>query len=107
MITLTNDSGRKFNVRIVLPGDKYGLNDCLTNDKGAMVEFYDDTHTGKAKTFERGQFVSRYYLATILKGSSNPTENGINLCGGVPEWVVSAANVRDAVAYAITKAKGE
>ena len=72
-----------------------------------MVEFYDDTHTGKAKTFERGQFVSRYYLATILKGSSNPTENGINLCGGVPEWVVSATNVRDAVAYAITKAKGE
>lgn len=101
MITVTNDKGRKFNVRIVRKGDKYGLNDCLTYEKeDPAVEFYDDTYTGKAVTFERGQFVSRYYLSTLLMGSGHPMESGINLNGGVPEWTVTAENVQAAVKYA-------
>jgi hypothetical protein len=31
----------KYNVRVVQTGDKYGRNDCLTNDQAPMVEFYD------------------------------------------------------------------
>lgn len=53
-----------YNVRIVKPGDRYGLKDCLVNDKGEeLVEFYDSRYMHT----ERGQFVSRYYLSTLLE----------------------------------------
>ncbi len=53
----------KFNVRIVRAGDRYGLDNCLTHDKDEpLVEFYDSRYPH----CEYGQFVSRYYVATIL-----------------------------------------
>ena len=79
----------KFNVRVVNIGDKYGLNDCLVNNKAPIVEFYDSRFT---KGADRGQFVSRYYVSTILDGS----DCGLCLDGGVPDWTVSAQDM-DAV----------
>lgn len=76
----------KFNVRVVNIGDKYGLNDCLVNNKAPMVEFYDLRFT---KCADRGQFVSRYYVDTILDGS----DCGLCLDGGVPDWTVSAQDM--------------
>ena len=69
----------KFNVRVVNIGDKYGLNDCLVNNKAPIVEFYT----------KGGQFISRYYVGTILDGS----DCGLCLDGGVPDWTVSAQDM--------------
>lgn len=76
----------KFNVRIVNKGDKYGLNDCLVNDEKPMVEFYDTRYPHT----QYGQFVSRYYVETILDGS----ECGLCLDGGEPSWTVSAEDMK-------------
>lgn len=68
-------------VRIVEHGDNYGLNDALTH-KGErpLVEFYDTRH----EHTDLGQFVSRYYLGTLIDG-----EGGLNLQGGVPTWYIN------------------
>jgi hypothetical protein len=69
-----------------------------------MVEWYDATYEGTPDFGPRGQFVSRYSLATLTgrdpwsrcdhrKGSP-----GIDLCGYEPAWKVSGQNVRDALA---------
>ena len=84
----------KFNVRLVNTGERYGLDDCLVNDKAPMVEFYDSRYAG-ASFGERGQFVSRYYVSTLL--DRQPL--GLCLDGGVPEWSVSAAGMQQVVEY--------
>lgn len=78
----------KFNVRIVNKGEKYGRDFCLTHDGDKpMVEFYDARYPHT----EFGQFVSRYYVETILGDGNKKT--GLNLDGGVPEWTVSAEDM--------------
>lgn len=78
-----------FNVRIVCAGQGYGRDDCLMH-KGAdpLVEFYDARYTEGFGP--RGQFVSRYYMSTMLT-----TEPGTALIldGGIPSWVVSAGDM--------------
>jgi len=72
----------KFNVRIVRTGDSYGLNFCLTHGENApLVEFYDSRY---AHT-EFGQFISSYYVSTILE-----SDKGLCLEGSEAEWSVSA-----------------
>ena len=85
----------KFNVRIVNTGDKYGRNDCLTNDKQQMVEFYDSRYD-HSDCMGRGQFVSRYYTSTIL---SSEYANGLSLDGGIPAWSVSADGMKQVVEF--------
>lgn len=85
----------KFNVRIVNTGDKYGRDDCLTNDKEPLVEFYDSRYDSK-NFMGRGQFVSRYYVKTILSGEY---PRGLALYGNEPEWIVSADEMLDVKAY--------
>jgi hypothetical protein len=75
----------KFNVRVVNTGDKYGVNDCLVNDKAPMVEFYDTRYPHT----QYGQFVSRYYVDTLLERDTG----GLCLDGGVPSWTVSAEDM--------------
>lgn len=78
----------KFNVRIVSKGDKYGRDFCLTHEGDKpMVEFYDARYPHT----EFGQFVSRYYVETIL-GDGNE-KCGLSLDGGIPEWTVSASDM--------------
>lgn len=97
LLQVTNHEGRTFNVRVVLDGDKYGRDDCLTHAGAPMVEFYDTTH--QDPTFgTRGQFVSRYFVDTLDACVGGDT--GLWLDGGVPEWQVSAENVADALAFA-------
>ena len=85
----------KFNIRIVNTGDKYGRKDCLTNDKAPMVGFYDSRYD-MDDFMGRGQFVSRYYVDTILNGEY-PT--GLCLYGSEPEWIVSANGMKQVVDY--------
>ena len=74
----------KFNVRIVSRGDKYGLNFALThNEDMPLVEFYDSRYPHT----EYGQFVSRYYLDTIINHDEGL---GLSLDAGVTAWTVPA-----------------
>lgn len=84
-----------FNVRIVNTGDKYGLNDCLVNEKEQIIEFYDCRYNHQCD-MGRGQFVSRYYTSTIL-GSDYP--RGLCLDGGVSAWTVSAEGMKQVIDY--------
>ena len=103
MLQIKNSNGRKFNVRLVVVGDKYGLDDCLTHpDRGdksdPLVEFYDAMQDPK-KFGDRGQFVSRYYLRTLKKDSCKLSNNGLCLHGGVPEWNVDARAMAQVMAW--------
>lgn len=85
----------KFNVRIVNTGDKYGVNDCLTNTKGPMIEFYDSRFKSGWDQ-ERGQFVMRYYFETLI---NNYYPRGLCLDGGVPAWSVSAEGMQQVIEF--------
>lgn len=95
-MTVTNDAGRAFTVRVVLMGDTWGRDDCLTHEEpDPLVEWYDLTYVDKFGP--RGQKVSYYYLSTL---ADHDPARGLALDGGVPAWTVSAGNVADAVAFA-------
>lgn len=85
----------KFNVRIVKTGDKYGVNDCLTNNEAPMIEFYDSRFTNGTDG-ARGQFVTRYYVSTLLD-SYYP--HGLCLDGGVDAWMVSADGMQQVIKF--------
>jgi hypothetical protein len=80
-----------FNVRVVNKGDKYGRDFCLThNEDKPLVEFYDSRYPHA----EFGQFVTRYYVETILGTDKwGRGEGGLMLDGGVPAWTVSAEDM--------------
>jgi len=79
-----------FNIRIVKNGDKYGLNFCLTNNGETMVEFYDS----RFKHTEYGQFVSRYYVKTLIDH-----KGGLALYGSIPEWSITAEGMKQVTNY--------
>ena len=82
-IKIINDRGMIWAVRIVRKGGKYGLNFCLEHDKDdPLVEFYDCRY----EFTNYGQFVSRYYISTLIEGDQS---RGLNLDGGVPSWQIS------------------
>ena len=85
-------------VRMVEMGEKYGLDDCLThNEEDALVEFYDARypHDKLGKDLS-GQFVSRYYVSTLLE-EPDKYEDGLQLDGGTPEWQVSQKNMDEVI----------
>jgi len=84
-----------FNIRIVNTGDKYGVNDCLTNNNAPMIEFYDARFTHGADG-ARGQFVTRYYIETL---TDSGCPNGLCLDGGVFAWTVSSDGMRQVLEY--------
>ena len=87
-LSVVNAQSRKFDVRIVATGDNYGLDDCLINDDAPLVEFWD------MDVFEKGQFVSRYYVETIAEMEYGV---GLNLDGGVDEWSIDASTMKDVI----------
>ena len=81
----------KFNVRVVSRGDKYGLNFALThNGIMPLVEFYDSRYPHT----EFGQFVSRYYLDTII---NRDDRFGLSLDSGVTAWTVPAEAMAEVI----------
>lgn len=66
MIKVINDNGRPWAIE--------------TDDE--LVTFYDCRYEHK----DLGQFVSRYYIKTIMEMEGN---SGLCLDGGVPEWTIS------------------
>lgn len=82
-----NSHGIDFNVRILYEGETYGLNDQFIHKKqDPLVEFYDTRYPHT----EYGQFVSRYYLSTLLERTENKV---LNLDGGIPDWRIEPGSM--------------
>lgn len=95
----------KWRVHLVMPGGHYGLSDASTyelEDAGKhghglpLVEFYD-TSQDPAR-FPGGQFVSRYYMGTLLGmdpyGTPISERSALDLDGGIPAWTVSGDDLK-------------
>lgn len=100
--TFTNNAGRTFAVRLLPHGARYGLRNSVVNDKGTLVEFYDTTFAddgpGAGDGFgPLGQFVSRYFAATLLgmdRYSNVRRGEGLCLDGGNPQvWSIDGATM--------------
>ena len=102
---VTNEDGRRFTVRVVFPGGRYGVLDQVVHrdemDLGPLVEFYDLTYTERFGP--RGQFVSRYYLSTLQERNWG---GPLPLQGDVPVWTITASNLREAIAFALIPETG-
>lgn len=78
------------------------INDCQRYGHGLpLVEFYD-TSADPAK-FPGGQFVSRYYMSTLL-GMDDPRDSlsqhtALTLDNGVPEWTLTRDECREVAAW--------
>ena len=87
-------NGKRFTVRIVREGDRYGRDDCLTHDEDeAMVEFYDATYADNGRFGPHGQFVSRYYVGTLMESRPQLEARGLGLCGYEPAWDIDAGTM--------------
>lgn len=108
-ITLVATSGRKMLMKILRPGDTYGLRKCMTwgapdtcicdpntraklheRDKDKLgVEVYDTTYAGQDGFDPEGQFTgARYYLETLLESTG-----GLCPQGYVADWNISASEM--------------
>lgn len=91
-----SDIGRTFNVRVILKGERYGLDDCLVHrDADPLIEFYDARYAGSKGFGPLGQHVTSYHASTLTD-----VTGGLMLNGGVPEWTVDAAAMRPVVEMA-------
>ena len=95
---IDNERSQPWTIRIVEEGDKYGRDDCLTYEKEEpVIEFYDGENLFDEQASDgtmMGQFVSRYYISTIMDGKGG----GLNLMGYEPKWQIESLamdSVRD------------
>lgn len=103
-LIIINNQGRRFGVRIVWPGQGYGVDDRVMFEPGegdhshadpneVLVEFWDMTYASddvhNSAFGPRGQFVSRYYRSTLMQRASG----GIGLGGYVPVWKIDAGTM--------------
>ena len=87
---IDNETNQPWNVKILEKGDAYGLDNCLTHDEvEPLVEFYDGRYIENFGIL--GQFVSRYYVETILEGNNT----GLNLHGGVESWSIGKEGMKE------------
>ena len=89
----------KYNIRVVDKGMKYGRDFGLTTEsEKPLVEFYDARYPHS----EFGQFITRYYVGTILgnDGYSGKGEGALILDGGHADvWTVSSRDMEIVRAY--------
>lgn len=96
---------RRFRVRLLRRGERYGLDRKLTHEREApLVEFYDldagsDERGFRADFGGEGQFVSRYYAKTLLEDGERLRQHGLWLDAGVPVWQLSAANMDEVLRW--------
>ncbi len=75
-------------VRLVEQGDAHGRGNVLTHqEREPLVEFFDP----KYPHTDLGQFVSSYYLSTLLASRND----GLMLDTGSPSWQLSAQAFAD------------
>lgn len=119
-VTLPHDfTTGKWRVHLIYPGERYGLDGCLTYELNAysgapaaahrasypLVEFYDTSQD--AARFPGGQFVSRYYMTDLLEDNSIAVSidtmlksgNPFSLDGGIPAWTVEGDDLAKVNAF--------
>lgn len=97
----------KWRTHLVMPGGHYGRTGALTYEPEEaakygsglpLVEFYDMSQDPVA--FPGGQFVSRYYMSTLLGtdnlkiGSPIREMSALSLDGGVPSWTIAGDDLK-------------
>ena len=71
-LEIRSTSGKPYNLRLVPPGGKYGLNRGLTNKGPAMLEFYWPNPKNPSEPFAEGHFTGeRYTLPTLVRVSAS------------------------------------
>ena len=111
---IVNNDGRRFRVRVIPRGAKYGRSDgCEHNFTPSqlrfdpLVEFWDRDYA--FATHEHGVFVQRYFLHNLKMwldrygvAGEETWKAGCNLPlqADTPEWIVSELNVREAIQLA-------
>ena len=81
VMTFTAANGLRYDAILRDIGDLYGRNDCLTVDKGALLEFQLYNVHGKPQGMGW-----TYYARTICAGQTT----GLCLQGGAPEYDIDA-----------------
>ena len=100
MLTITNNKGRQFNIRIVPQGEKYGRNDCVTNnDTDPIVAFYDATYIQPEHGWRHGQPCSSYFATTLLSDGDEIARRGLCLHGGIKEWDIDGKAMAVVIDY--------
>jgi hypothetical protein len=66
MIHVVNDAGRRFQVRCIKKGSRYGLNNCLVHDEDDPIVEFTDVTPGKSGLASDSVFVARYAASTLL-----------------------------------------
>jgi hypothetical protein len=103
MLRITNEKGIPFSVRMVFRGQHYGTHMQLSHDEDEpLVEFYD---ASSVPNHGLGQFVSRYHLNTLIE-NHHPQSHGLDLDGGVPDWKITAENMKEVLEWAEGETKG-
>lgn len=104
-----SDHGRLWTVRLVRPGDRYGSrlqlvhgNERTSLGSEPLIEFFDGRYANDPRFVKIdpenapfGQFVSRYYVDTLLKSRRTRETHGLDLQSDVPAWKVSSDGMRD------------
>jgi len=114
MIDYTNATTARigpWTVRLVFKGERYGRDGVMLNEQTMpMVEFYD-TEQDKATFGPWGQFVTRYYLDTLLETRQKHPGYALALDLSLPRWTVSARHMalvehwlQEQSTYAVAKA---
>ena len=95
MIKVINDGERPWAVRLVFEGDKFGLDFQLVHSGPPLLEFYDARH----ESTPFGQFVSRYFVTTLLDGAARRIAEGLQLDGSSIDRRISAAAMGRVLAW--------
>lgn len=84
-------NGVRFVARILRDGDQFGTSAFMFWDhEEPGIEFYDARHPFT----EFGQFISRYYVDTILgRNEFSSGVGGLDLQGGVESWKIDAGTM--------------
>lgn len=79
----------KWIVAVLKSGDKYGstLSSCVKED---TVMFYDSSVSWSKQEYPFGQFISSYYLQTLLEHTG-----GLSLDASIPSWCVDAKTFKE------------
>ena len=104
-LLVKNKNNTEFLVKVVLEGDTYGRNKCLTHDKSEpLVEFYDygrsSNRIRNPYWGEDGKLISRYFISYLL--SDDFKEDGshqINLHPNIDEWFIDSEAMKPVIEW--------
>jgi len=93
-LDVTAANGVPFRVVLLLDGKSDNLP--AVDSVSPLVEFYDARYRNVRGFTPDGQFISRYYLETLVVRSF---QYGLDLQGDVPNWTIDAITMHSVVAW--------